>query len=260
MFSALDLLSREVVNIGSHCMGQQLEETLLLCRLIKLFGILGSEKWFRSDSAAGLVQIEVCRSGLHLCTLLLRCSLFWIFRVCAGLWLDDAVNTIAVCLWFHSVQLDQLSERIQHRYLCQWFLGSASSAFRLSAGVVLGIWAAPLHSISCSATSLLPLATEVQLRIFHHGIGLFVPVSWLFIVRLLNDLWHRSWRRSAQYPTTYSIGLPICHLQLMLLWLQELLLASLVGVHLRPSRSLISLPMVQLCLPTSWTSERVWMS
>ena len=79
LFSALDILSREIVNIGCHRLGKQLEETLLLRRLIKLFGVLGSEKWFRSDSAAGLVQIEVCRLGLHLGTLLLRCTLFWLF-------------------------------------------------------------------------------------------------------------------------------------------------------------------------------------
>ena len=60
-------------------------------------------------------------------------------------------------------------------------------------------------------------------------------------------MWHRSLRRRTRYPTIYSTGLPICHLQLMLLWLQELLLASLVGVH--------SGPTLQFCLPTSWTQR-----
>ena len=43
----------------------------------------------------------------------------------------------------------------------------------------------------------------------------------------------------------------------MLLWLQELLLASLVGFRLRPNQSFISLLMVQFCLPTSWTQMGV---
>ena len=41
---------------------------------------------------------------------------------------------------------------------------------------------------------------------------------------------------------------------MLLLW-HELLPASLVGVHLRPNQSLISLPMVQLCLLTSWIQK-----
>ena len=44
LFCALDLLVREIVNIGCHRLGQQLEETSLLCLLMKLLGVLGSEK------------------------------------------------------------------------------------------------------------------------------------------------------------------------------------------------------------------------
>ena len=255
LFSALDLLSREFLNIGCHHLGQQLEETLLLCRLIKLFGVLGSEKRFRPDSAAGLVQIEMCCSGLHLGTLLLHCTLFWLFRVCEGLWRDDAANTIVACFGFHWVLFDQLSERILRWHPCQWFPDRAFLASRISVGVVPGTWAAPLQSRSCSENSILPLAAEVHFRIFHRWIGSFVPTSWLLVVRLLSDLRHCTLRRRTWYPTTYSTGLTICHLQLMLLWLQELLLASLVGVHLWPNQSLISVPMVQFCLPISWTQK-----
>ena len=59
--SDLDLLDREIVSIGCHRSGQQLDETSVLCRLKVLFDVLGSEKYFRSVSATGLVQIEVCR-------------------------------------------------------------------------------------------------------------------------------------------------------------------------------------------------------
>ena len=163
-----------------------------------------AKKKFRSDSAAGLAQVEVCRLGLHLDTLLLRCTLFWLFWVCAGLWRDDVVNTIAVCLWFLSVQLDLLSERIQRWHLCQWFLGIAFLVFRLSAGVVLGTWATPLQSRSCSVTSLRPLATEVLLRICHRWIALFAPSCWLLVALFLNVRWHHSLKRRTWYPTTYS--------------------------------------------------------
>ena len=164
-------------------------------------------------------------------------------------------NTIVICFRFHSTLFDQLSERVQRWHLCHWFLGSASLAFRFSAGVVLETWVAPLQSRSCSVISFRPLATEVHLRIFHRWIGSFVPTSWLLVVLLLNDLWRRNLKRRTRYPTTYSTGLLICHLQLMLMWLQELLLASLAGVHLTPNQALIFLPMTQFCLPTSWTQK-----
>ena len=192
----------------------------------------------------------ICHSGLHLGTFLLRCTLFWLFQVCAGLWRDDAVNTSAVCLLFHSVQLDQLSERNQHWYLCQWFLSSASLAFRLSAGNVLGTWVASLQRRS-SVTSIRPLATEVLLHIFHRWIALFAPTCWLLVVPLSNDRWQRSLKRRTRYPTTYSTGLLVCHLQLMLLLWQDFLPASLVADQLRPSWSVISQLMVQFCLVTS---------
>ena len=186
---------------------------------------------------------------------MLRCTLFWFFRVCEGLWRDDVVYTIAVCLWFHSVQLDLLSERIQRWHLCRWFLGSASLVFRLSAGVVLETWIAPLQSRSCSVTSLRPLTTEVLLHIFHRWIALFTPTSWLLVALPLNVRWHRSLKRRTRYPTTCSTGLLVYHLQLMLLLWQELLPALLVADHLRPTQSLISLPMVQLCHLTSWIQK-----
>ena len=42
--SALDILVREVVDISCCRLGQQFEKALLLCQLIKLFGVLGSKK------------------------------------------------------------------------------------------------------------------------------------------------------------------------------------------------------------------------
>ena len=189
----------------------------------KAISVLGSEKWFQSDFAVGLVQIEVCRSALNFGILLLRCTLFWLFWVCAGLWRDDAVNSTAVCLLFHSVQLDQLSKRIQHWHLCQKFLGSTYLAIRVSAGAVLGTWVAPLQSRSCSVTSIRPLATEVLLHSVHRWITLFAPTSWLLVVPLSNDRWHRILKPWTQYSTSYSTEFLVCHLQLMLLLWQELL-------------------------------------
>ena len=95
--------------------------------------------------------------------------------------------------------------------------------FRLSAGVVLGTWAAPLQRRSCSVTPLRPLATEVLLHIFHRWIAWFAPTSWLLVALPLNFRWHRSLKRRFRCPTIYSIGLLVCHLQLMLLLWQELL-------------------------------------
>ena len=58
---ALGLLASGIRDIGCRHLGQQFEETSLLCRLIKLFGVLGSRKQFWLDSAASLVQIRVFR-------------------------------------------------------------------------------------------------------------------------------------------------------------------------------------------------------
>ena len=135
------------------------------------------------------------------------------------------------------------------------FLGSASLAFRFSAGAVLETWVASFQCRSCSVISLLPLSAEVLLRIFHRWIALFAPTSWLLVCRLLNDRWHRSLKRETWYPTTYSTGSPTYHQQLMLLLWQELLPALLVASHLRPSQSFISLPIVQLCLLISWIQK-----
>ena len=44
VFSALDLLPRKIVNIGCHCLGHQIEGTLIQCGMKALFGVLGSEK------------------------------------------------------------------------------------------------------------------------------------------------------------------------------------------------------------------------
>ena len=208
------------------------------------------------------IPIRVCRRCGPDRSLLFRATSWYFaaalhtlltFLAYAGLWRDEVVNTIAVFLWFHSVQLDQLSERIQPWHPCQWFLVIASLAFRFSAEAVLEIvLVAPLQSRSCSATSLRPLATKLLLYIFHRWIALFAPTSWLLDVILLNDRWHRSLKRRTRYPTTYSTGLLVYHMQLMLLLWQELLPALLVADHLRPSQSLISLPMMQLCLLISW--------
>ena len=142
-------------------------------------------------------------------------------------------------MWVYDrmMRFDLLSE-----HPCQWFLGSASLPFRLSAGVVLGTWVALLLSRSCSVTSLRPLATEVLLHIFHRWIALFAPTSWLLVVPLLNDRWYRSFKRRTQHPTTYSTGLIVYYLQLMLLLWQHFLPVSLVADHLRPSQSWFHCP------------------
>ena len=252
-FSALDLLSIEIINIGCHRLGQQLEETWLLCRL--LFGVLGSEKWFQSDSAAGQVPIEVCRSGLNLATLLLHCHTLLTFSGLCGFMTGWCGKYHCSLFWVSLSSVWSISERIQRYHPCQWFPDSAFVISRLSVGATRGTWVAPLQSRSCSVTSLRPLATEFLLHIFHRCIVLFVPTFWLLVVPLSNDRWHRSLNRRIRHATIYSTGLLVCHLQLMLLLWQELLLASLVGFHLRPNQSMILLPIMQFCLPTSWTQK-----
>ena len=126
--------------------------------LIKPFDVLWSKKQFRSESAAVLVQIEVCRWGLSLNTFLWHCKVLW--PLC--------VLMTESCGKYHwsSFQFYRSFERIQRWYLFGGFPGSVcssvSSFFRRRSGD--------------SRCPIAPFATEVQLRIFQWVYTLLVLI------------------------------------------------------------------------------------
>ena len=203
------------MSIGCHRLGQQFE--LLLSQLKVLFGVLGSEKEFRSNSATGLVEIEIYLLGPLLFILLLRCKLFWLYRVCEGWWPNDMASTIEACLWFCSVQFVGPCGHNQFWHHCPWFPDNTLLTYHLFVGVVLRTWVVPKQSRSYLVTSLPLLAIEVELCIFHRWIELFAPLFSFLSVRFLNDGWHHSSRRRIRCPTIYSTGLLTCPLILRLL-------------------------------------------